>query len=36
VLTSKGYTLKTLSPLDMFPQTYHIEVIAAFEKLSVV
>lgn len=35
-LTSKGYALKTLSPLDMFPQTHHIEVVAVFEKLSVV
>ncbi|MCI5073122.1 23S rRNA (uracil(1939)-C(5))-methyltransferase RlmD [bacterium] len=27
-----GYHLKQVDPLDMFPQTYHIELIAYFEK----
>ncbi|HMQ10657.1 MAG TPA: 23S rRNA (uracil(1939)-C(5))-methyltransferase RlmD [Oligoflexia bacterium] len=31
-LTDMGYQLKQVDPLDMFPQTYHIELIAYFEK----
>lgn len=33
-LTDLGYLLKQVDPLDMFPQTYHIELIAYFEKSS--
>ena len=28
ILTERGYTLRLLEPLDMFPQTAHIEVVA--------
>ena len=31
-LVSLGYNVKRLQPLDMFPQTYHIEAIAELEK----
>ncbi|KPK93655.1 MAG: hypothetical protein AMJ94_02675 [Deltaproteobacteria bacterium SM23_61] len=31
-LVSLGYNIKRLQPLDMFPQTYHIEAIAELEK----
>jgi 23S rRNA (uracil1939-C5)-methyltransferase len=30
-LVSLGYNVKRIQPLDMFPQTYHIEVIAELE-----
>lgn len=35
ILESKGYVLKTLAPIDMFPQTRHVEVVAEFIKVSV-
>lgn len=31
-LTSHGFTLSTLQPVDMFPQTHHIETVALLEK----
>ncbi len=31
-LTSAGFTLKKLQPVDMFPQTHHIETVALLEK----
>lgn len=31
-LTSSGFTLKRLQPVDMFPQTHHIETVALLEK----
>ncbi|MEA3486108.1 MAG: 23S rRNA (uracil(1939)-C(5))-methyltransferase RlmD, partial [Thermodesulfobacteriota bacterium] len=27
-LTGRGFSLETLQPVDMFPQTKHIEVVA--------
>jgi 23S rRNA (uracil1939-C5)-methyltransferase len=32
-LESKSYKLKKIVPLDMFPQTHHVEVVALFEKV---
>lgn len=31
ILVSRGYTLRSVEVLDMFPQTSHVELIAAFE-----
>ncbi len=31
VLEEKGYKLRTLVPLDMFPHTHHLEVVAALD-----
>jgi 23S rRNA (uracil1939-C5)-methyltransferase len=31
-LTAAGYTLRRIRPVDMFPQTPHIECVALFEK----
>ncbi len=31
-LTAQGYDLKQVQPLDMFPQTYHIETVALFTR----
>ena len=30
-LLDRGFTLKSLNPYDMFPQTAHIEVVALLE-----
>jgi 23S rRNA (uracil1939-C5)-methyltransferase len=32
VLIERGYQLSTLAPVDMFPQTHHIETVAILEK----
>jgi len=31
-LVAGGYTLKQVTPFDLFPQTFHIESISLFEK----
>ena len=33
ILTENGYVLKKIMPVDMFPQTAHIEVVGLLEKL---
>ena len=33
ILTENGYVLKRITPVDMFPQTAHIEVVGLLEKL---
>ena len=33
ILTKNGYVLKKIMPVDMFPQTAHIEVVGLLEKL---
>ena len=31
-LTKKGYKVKEIHPVDMFPQTYHVETVVLLEK----
>ena len=31
-MVKKGYEMKICQPLDMFPQTMHVEVVALLEK----
>jgi 23S rRNA (uracil1939-C5)-methyltransferase len=31
-LLTHGYVLRTIQPIDLFPQTYHIECVVALER----
>jgi tRNA/tmRNA/rRNA uracil-C5-methylase (TrmA/RlmC/RlmD family) len=31
-LREAGYSLRTVRPLDLFPQTFHVETVALFER----
>jgi 23S rRNA (uracil1939-C5)-methyltransferase len=33
-LVTHGYALRTIQPIDLFPQTYHIECVVALERTS--
>lgn len=35
ILKSEGYEIKEVQPVDMFPQTMHVETVALLSKLNV-